>query len=163
MARGIFILAASQMKSKRQTLILEMITKEAIDTQEQLAERLKAMGIDVTQATVSRDVKELRLIKVPIGDGRYRYAPPPDTLQNPEELKRAKRILRDAVLSIDSSLNLVVIKTLAGTAQGVAAVIDDMGITGILATVAGDDSILCVVKPIEAVYSVIQDIEGLRG
>ncbi|MDD2431329.1 MAG: arginine repressor [Firmicutes bacterium] len=151
------------MKSKRQTLIIELIKKEALDTQEQLAERLRQMGIDVTQATVSRDVKELRLIKVAVGDGRYRYAPPPDTLDKPEDLKRARRIFQEAVLNIDSSLNLVVIKTLAGTAQGVAAVIDDMGITGILATVAGDDSILCVVKPIEAVFNVIQDLEGLRS
>lgn len=149
------------MKSKRQSLILDLIKKEIIDTQEQLAERLASMGIDVTQATVSRDVKELRLIKVAIGDGRYKYAPPPDTLANADEVKRARRILQDAVLSIDSSFNLVVVKTLAGTAQGVAAVIDDMGITGILATVAGDDSILCVVKPIEAVYSVLQDLEQL--
>lgn len=150
------------MKSKRQALILDLIKKEAIDTQEQLAECLKLIGIEVTQATVSRDVKELRLIKVPIGDGRYRYAPPPDSLRNPEELRRARRIFQEAVLSIDASFNLIVIKTLTGTAQGVAAVIDEMGITGILATVAGDDSILCVIKPIEAVNNVLQDLEGLR-
>ncbi len=151
------------MKSKRQALILDLIKKEVIDTQEQLAERLKFIGIEVTQATVSRDVKELRLIKVPIGDGRYRYAPPPDSLRNPEELRRARRIFQEAVLSIEASFNLIVIKTLTGTAQGVAAVVDEMGITGILATVAGDDSILCVIKPIEAVNSVLQDLDGLKN
>lgn len=151
------------MKAKRQALILELIAKEALDTQEQLVDRLKHMGIEVTQATVSRDVKELRLIKVAVGDGRYRYAPAPDAFDKPEDIKRARRIFQEAVLSIDSSLNLVVIKTLTGTAQGVAAVIDGMGISGVLATVAGDDSILVVVKPEEAVGTVIQELEALRS
>ncbi|MGI6422239.1 MAG: arginine repressor [Syntrophomonadaceae bacterium] len=143
------------MKSQRHFAIMDIISKERIVTQEELCEALKLRGFDVTQATVSRDIKELQLIKIPDLEG-YRYSLPDNTaLKNSYE--RMKRIFQDSVVNIDHSENIVVIKTLPGAAQSVASMIDTSGLNRIIGTVAGDDTILVVVKPVEAVQEVMAE------
>lgn len=147
------------MKGLRHAKIKEIIEQRVIETQEELAESLRKEGIEVTQATVSRDIKELMLIKVPTGDGRYRYAFPIE--QNIHfSQSRMERIFQDSVLGLDYSENLIVIKTLPGTAQAVAATIDYVKWQEIIGTVAGDDNILIVVKPASAVPQVISKLQA---
>ncbi len=98
---------------------MELISSRPIETQEELATLLSQSGFEVTQATVSRDVKELRLVKVPLGENRYGYALPPDMPKGSID-PRLRRIFRESVISMDYSENLIVIKTLPGSAQGVA-------------------------------------------
>ena len=148
------------MKVRRQMKILEIIEREEIGTQEELAERLREDGFDVTQATVSRDIKEMRLLKIPTGEHTYRYASPrepqPSNLQ-----ERLKRLFRDSVTSIDHSENLIVIRTLPGNAMGLASVIDGINWPEIIGTVGGDDTILVIVKPKDLVDSVVRRFESL--
>ncbi len=150
------------MKNERHATIKEIIAREVIETQEDLADALRAHGIQVTQATVSRDIKELLLIKIPIGDGRYRYAMPmKESVIFTSD--RVKRLFADTVTGVDASENIVVIKTLPGSANTVAAAIDHGSWDEIIGTVAGDDAILCVVKPKSAVKTVIARVESLMG
>ncbi|HEY3424548.1 MAG TPA: arginine repressor [Negativicutes bacterium] len=148
------------MKSLRHAKIKEIVEHHVIETQEELAEALRKEGIEVTQATVSRDIKELMLIKVPMGDGQYRYAFPVE--QNLMfSQSRMERIFRDSVLTLNYSQNIIVIKTLPGTAQSVASTIDYAKWSEIIGTVAGDDNILVVVKPADAVLLVIARFQSL--
>lgn len=133
------------MKTKRQAMILQIIKEQEIETQEELAEVLRNKGIDVTQATVSRDVKELRLVKILTSDGRYRYGVPYEPVYG-DILGRARRSFQEYVMEISYSQNMIILKTLSGTANAVAAAIDDVNWPEILATVAGDDTILVIVK-----------------
>ncbi len=151
------------MKGLRHSKIKDIIDRSIIETQEELAEALRKEGIEITQATVSRDIKELMLIKVPTGDGRYRYAFPIE--QNILfSQARMERIFRDAVTSIDFSENLIVIKTLPGTANAVASTIDYAKWPEIIGTIAGDDNILIIAKPAAAVPSLIARFQTLlRG
>jgi len=147
-------------KALRHASIKEIIESNIIETQEDLAEALSKQSIRVTQATVSRDIKELMLIKVPAGEGRYRYAFPVEN--NIAFLQpRMERIYQDSVIGMDYSANIVVIKTLPGTAQAVAAAIDNTKWPDIIGTVAGDDNILVVVKPIDAVSRVMAKLLAL--
>ncbi len=132
------------MKTFRQAKIKEIIERHNIETQEDLAIQLLKEGIEVTQATVSRDIKEMMLIKVPNADGGYRYAYPKehDSLLTPGRLERT---LQDSVLNLRTSENLVVMHTLPGTAQAVAYVIDYMKWPEVLGTVAGDDTIFIAI------------------
>jgi transcriptional regulator of arginine metabolism len=133
------------MKSVRHAAILEAIRDRVIETQAELTDYLRERGMVVTQATVSRDIKNLRLIKVPAGEGRYRYAVPQDF--NPGNLvRRARRMFSEFVTNVDFSENLIVIKTTPGSAQGVAAALDGLAWPEVLGTVAGDDSILVIVR-----------------
>ncbi|MBE3587973.1 MAG: arginine repressor [Thermoanaerobacteraceae bacterium] len=151
------------MKSRRHRQILEIINRQFIGTQEELAAALKEAGFAVTQATVSRDIRELGLIKLPAGNNRFRYAPPVDSFLRPRE-ERLKRLFRDSVQSLDYSENLVVIKTLPGEAQGVASALDQSHWPEIIGTVAGDDTILVVVKPKRLVATVLERLNQLsRG
>jgi len=147
-------------KALRHATIKEIIENNVIETQDDLAEALRRQAITVTQATVSRDIKELMLIKVPASEGRYRYAFPVES--NTAFLQpRMERIFQDSVIGMDFSCNIVVIKTLPGTAQAVAAAIDNTKWPDIIGTVAGDDNILVVVKPIEAVAKVMSRLLAL--
>ncbi|MFZ5640634.1 MAG: arginine repressor [Bacillota bacterium] len=148
------------MKNQRHKEILDIVGQQRIETQEELAEELRRRGYEVTQATVSRDIKELRLIKVPAGDGAYRYGIPEDrsAVLNAD---RMKRFFRDSVVYADSSENIVVVKCLPGSAQAVAALIDGAGWTEVIGTVAGDDTILAVIKPKSAVPKTLRRIEEL--
>ncbi len=141
------------MKAQRHFAIMDIIARERIATQEELCEALKRQGFDVTQATVSRDIKELQLIKIPDLEG-YRYSLPDNTAFK-NSYERMKRIFQDSVVNIDCSENIIVIKTLPGAAQSVASMIDTSGLNRILGTVAGDDTILVVVKPVQAVKEVM--------
>ncbi len=133
------------MKSKRQRKIIEIIEKKAIATQEELALELEKNGFEVTQATVSRDIKELGLIKIPAGNNTYKYGIPGDTtLPFSEDLMR--RRLREMVTGMDYSENIVVLKTYPGNAHTVASLIDGAKWPEVIGTVAGDDTILLVVK-----------------
>jgi transcriptional regulator of arginine metabolism len=132
------------MKNARQTAILSIIEQNDIETQEELAGKLKEMGIVVTQATVSRDIKELRLLKVLSGTGSYKYATADKAEHGLSE--RFVRMFKDSVLSISYAGNIVVIKTLAGSANVAGEAIDSMHMTEILGTMAGDNTVLAIVK-----------------
>jgi len=148
------------MKALRHANIKKIIENNIIETQEDLAEALSKQSITVTQATVSRDIKELMLIKVPVGEGRYRYAFPVENITAFLQ-PRMERIFQDSVVGMDYSGNIVVIKTLPGTAQAVAAAIDNTKWPDIIGTVAGDDNILVVVKPIDAAARVMAKLLAL--
>lgn len=137
------------MKAQRHAAIMRIIRENDIETQEELAEQLRLRGIEVTQATVSRDIKELRLVKVPNEEGGYRYAPPFEPVPG-DALKRAQRAFRDYVVEQAFTGNLVILKTLPGTAQAVAAAIDDLNWPDIIATIGGDDVIVVIVRAGEA-------------
>ncbi|MBQ1615586.1 MAG: arginine repressor [Selenomonas sp.] len=146
-------------KGTRQGLIKRIIEEQIIETQEDLAEALRASRIKVTQATVSRDIKEMMLIKVPTGDGRYRYAYPlQNTVIFSEE--RMQRLLHDTVTGCDYSENIVVVKTLPGGANTVASAIDYANWPEVLGTVAGDDNIFVIVKPKSAAPQIVERLKS---
>ncbi len=148
------------MKTKRQRVIIEMVKKGTIATQEELTVALRGLGFDVTQATVSRDIKELGLLKIPHIDGGYRYAMPGET-KSIHLKERLHRLFQDAVTMLDYSENIILIRTLPGTAQAVAACLDQAEWEGIMGTVAGDDTILVLVKPKEMVQQVLAGLQSL--
>ncbi|MBE3520042.1 MAG: arginine repressor [Firmicutes bacterium] len=150
------------MKTKRQMKILEIISKRAVFTQEELAEALRQEGINVTQATISRDIKELNLIKVPSGDGRAKYGLPSGT-PGKIILDKLKRLLADCCLSIDASGNLIVVKTISGTAPGVGEALDELRMPEILGTVAGDNTVLVVARSPDKVGYVVSKLRDLAG
>ena len=132
-------------KQERHQLIRNLVETRNIETQEDLANALRESGIRVTQATVSRDIKELMLVKVSDMRGGYRYAFPKERnyLMSSEQLER---LVRNSVISVRAGGNLVVLHTLPGTAQGVAYAIDSMKWVGVMGTVAGDDTIFVAVE-----------------
>ena len=132
------------MKYNRHAKILEIIESNIIETQEEIAEKLKEMGMDVTQATVSRDIKELRLIKVMTEDGKYRYASMSQGESSISE--KLHTIFIQAYASSDYANNMVVVKTLPGMAQAAASAIDSLRWSEIVGTIAGDDTIMIVCR-----------------
>jgi len=147
-------------KTNRQKKILDIIRERVICTQAELAAALREWGFNATQATVSRDVKELGLIKVPAGGNVFRYSLPGEPYLVRGQ-RRLERFFRDSVIKIDSSENLIIIKTQPGEAQGVASAIDNVNWQEIIGTVAGDDTILVIVKPRRAVSSVLNRFSKL--
>ena len=133
------------MKQKRHNAILSIINSKIIETQSELTIELEALGFQVTQATVSRDIKDLHLMKCQTGDGRYRYSQEGIT-NAPVGGSRIKTIFSNSVVSIDCALNQVVIKTLSGMAQAAAITIEGMGFNEILGTIAGDDTVLVILR-----------------
>ena len=140
------------MKSARHNLILEIIENKDIETQEELAEELKNHGVKVTQATVSRDIKELRLLKVLSERGGYKYA----TVERAEKglNDRFIRILTESVISMESVENFMVIKTLSASAGAASEAIDSMKWNEVLGTIAGDNTILVIGRSAEAIEAV---------
>lgn len=132
------------MKTARQVAILDIIQKQDVETQEELAEALRDRGISVTQATVSRDIKELRLLKVMTSGGVYKYATP-DKAEN-GLTDRFIRMLAESLLSVHISGNMLVIKTLSGSAGVAAEAIDGLNWPEVLGTIAGDNTIFMVVR-----------------
>lgn len=132
------------MKYLRHAKILEIIKEYEIKTQEELLMELAKLGLNVTQATVSRDIRDLRLIKVLSNDGKYKYA----TLINNNSVlnERLIRLFKDSIQSIDSAGNIIVIKTLPATAQTAASAIDAASFEGVVGTIAGDDTVFVLVK-----------------
>lgn len=140
------------MKYTRHAKILEIIDNKEIETQEELSEELRKLGLNVTQATVSRDIKELRLIKVLSKDGKYKYA----TLKSQNNVlsDRLVRLFRDSILSIDHAGNMMVLKTLAGAANAAAAAIDAVNFDGVVGTIAGDDTIFVLVRDVNSIKEI---------
>ena len=137
------------MKAKRQNEIIRLITTGDIETQEDLAAELRNLGFQVTQATVSRDIRELRLIKVASKGGGYKYAKP--ERHEIAVSERLTRILSDSLVNVDFSGNLIVVKTLSGSANVAAEALDTLGWPEILGTIAGDNTIFMVARdPAEA-------------
>ena len=134
------------MKVERHSKIVELIGKYEIETQEELAERLNAAGYRVTQATVSRDIRELKLTKVALSSGRQKYA----VLKEPHrEMSKYIRVFKDGFRSMDMAQNILVIKTVSGMAMAVAAALDAMECHEIVGSIAGDDTIMCAVRTVE--------------
>lgn len=147
------------MKVKRHAEIIELINKYEIDTQEELTKRLQDAGFKVTQATVSRDIRELKLTKVSGDNGKQKYV----VLQNTESDLYGKyvQVLRTGFLSMDKAQNILVIKTVAGMAMAVAAALDELHISGIVGSIAGDDTIMCAVRDNEEIVRVMEQIKKL--
>ncbi len=146
------------MKIKRQSKIVELIRKNDIETQEELAKLLKDAGFVVTQATISRDIRELKITKVTEGK-KQKYAVLSD--DNVVVSEKLIRIFKDAVTHIDYSQNIVVIKTLDGMAMAVAAILDSMGNSAILGSIAGDDTVFCVIKSEENAHNLIEQLKSV--
>jgi len=142
------------MKVNRHAKIVELVNKYHIETQEELADRLNQEGYKVTQATVSRDIRDLKLTKVQTEVGRQKYA----ALQKSENklAEKYSRILRDGFVSMDSAQNILVIKTVSGMAMAVAAAIDDMNWHEVVGCIAGDDTIMCAIRTVEDVEFVME-------
>lgn len=148
------------MKGRRQKKILEIISKDAISTQGELVEALQKSGYNVTQATVSRDIKELRLVKIARGDNNYAYGLPKGQVPMQDE-SRLRRLFRDAVINLDYSENIVVINTLPGNANSVCSLLDAVGWPELLGAVAGDDTIIVVVRSKELVPAVMERVRSI--
>ena len=135
------------MKTNRQSKIIEIIQKNEVETQDELSALLEKDGFRVTQATVSRDIRELKLTKIPTAGGRQKYAVITDA---PENLsKKYERVLREGFLSMDMAQNILVIKTVSGMASAVCAAIDAMKMREIVGSIAGDDTIMCAIRTVD--------------
>ncbi|AZT90374.1 arginine repressor [Caldicellulosiruptor changbaiensis] len=147
------------MKSERQQKILEIIQSEDIETQEELVEKLRELGYDVTQATVSRDIKELRLTKVLTETGKYKYA----VLSGPEAniTEKLIKVFSESIIKCDTADNLVIIKTITGAAQGAAAAIDSLNWPEVIGTIAGDDTIFIATKGNAAAEKIVERIKAI--
>lgn len=147
-------------KEQRQRRIQEIIAKESIGTQSELVERLRADRVDVTQATVSRDINELRLIRLPMGKGRHRYALAPLSLES-DVLEELARRVREFVHDADRGENIVILKTSEGHATGVAWVIDRLSRDDIVGTVAGQDTIMIVSRSVQTAIALEAEFQAL--
>lgn len=147
------------MKTVRQVAILDIIEKQEIETQEELASALNARGIRVTQATVSRDIKELRLLKVLTPSGKYKYATADQADNNLTD--RFIRMLAESLLSVSSANNLIVVKTLSGSANVAAEALDSMHWPEVLGTLAGDNTVLMIIRSNEETITVTSRIREM--
>ena len=147
------------MKGKRHAKIIELINKFDIDTQEELAERLFDAGFHVTQATVSRDIRELKLTKVSVEHGKQKYV----VLESKKTDMYAKyvQVLRTGFMNMEKAQNILVIKTVSGMAMAVATALDELHIPGIVGSIAGDDTVMCAIRDSEEVLVVMEDIKKL--
>lgn len=147
------------MKKKRLELILKTIEQQDISTQEGLLVALREHGLDVTQATVSRDIKELGLIKSLGHNGRYRYSAP--KANSADAVRSFHNIIAPSVLWVDYAMNTVVIKCYAGMAQAVCAAIDTMELNGVVGTLAGDDTIFVLCRSEELAVELMHDVRDM--
>ena len=145
------------MKVNRHAKIVELINKYQIETQDELAEYLNEAGFKVTQATVSRDIRDLKLTKVPAENGRQKYA----VLQSAQNGMTEKyvRILRDGFSSMDMAQNILVLKTVSGMAMAVGAAIDNLSVEGIMRCIAGDDTLFLAIKDGQQAEHIIGEIK----
>lgn len=147
------------MKTNRQSKIIEIIQKNEVETQDELSALLEKDGFRVTQATVSRDIRELKLTKIPTASGRQKYAVITDA---PENLsKKYERVLREGFLSMDMAQNILVIKTVSGMASAVCAAIDAMKMREIVGSIAGDDTIMCAIRTVDDTYAAMKKIRRI--
>ena len=148
------------MKNDRQAMILEIIAQENIETQEQLQGRLLERGVRCTQATISRDIKQMHLIKEPVGHGVYKYA----VSSNRTKLNFAEKlrtIFRESITSIDSAQNIVVLKTMPGLASAACSALDNMEIEYMVGSLAGDDTAFLVMRDTQSAESFCREIEEM--
>ena len=148
------------MKNNRQSMILEIISQENIETQEQLLNRLQERGISSTQATISRDIKQMHLIKEPVGQGVYKYA----VSGNRTKLNIAEKlrtIFRESITSIAYAQNIVVIKTMPGLASAACSALDNMEIPVMVGSLAGDDTAFLLMQDTEAAEAFCDEIKAM--
>lgn len=145
------------MKIERHSKIVELISRYEIETQEELAALLNKEGYNVTQATVSRDIRELKLTKMPVEGGKQKYV----VIQNKEGWMSDKyiRVLRDGYVSMDMAQNILVIKTVSGMAMAVAAALDAMQWNEVVGCIAGDDTIMCAVRSADDTLILMEKIK----
>lgn len=147
------------MKTKRQAKILELIKKNDIETQEELSDYLEKEGYQVTQATVSRDIRELKLTKVAMSNGRQKYVA---LLESNEDLtEKYARVFRDGFVSMDMAQNILVIKTVSGMAMAVAAALDAMSLHEIVGSIAGDDTVMCAIRSVDETVAVMDRLRKI--
>lgn len=147
------------MKKIRHQKIIEIIKKYQVETQEELVEYLKQEGLQVTQATISRDIRDLKLSKIPAGDGTQKYA-----VLNQENYflgDKYTRVLRDGFSSMDMAQNILVIKTVSGMAMAVAAAIDALHFDEVVGCIAGDDTIMVAVRSVEDTKDLMDKIHDM--
>ena len=147
------------MKINRQRKIIELINKYDIDTQQELAQRLMDEGFEVTQATVSRDIRELNLTKIAVDGNKQKYDIPASTMTSLSA--KYMGVLKDGIVSIEDAGNIIVIKTISGMAMAVGAALDAVNHEEIIGTIAGDDTLMCVVKNANNCQSVKEYLEKL--
>ena len=148
------------MKNDRQRRILEIVEREAIDTQEQLQQKLQEQGVTCTQATISRDIKQLHLIKEPVGQGRYRYTV--SSQRNKLNVAdKLRTIFRESIISVDFAQNIVVVKTMAGLANAAAAALDGMNVPYMVGTLAGDDTAFLLMRDTESARTFCEEIHEM--
>lgn len=148
------------MKSKRQAKIIEIISNQSVETQEQLLAALQAEGFRGTQATISRDIKELRIVKELTSLGTYRYTTSTNEVGGSFSNK-LNTIFRECVISFDYAQNIIVIKTLPGLASAAGSAIDSMNLSVILGTLAGDDTVMVVMRDSNAAAAFCGEIKSL--
>lgn len=149
------------MKKKRHAKIVELIETFDLETQEELADKLRQAGYDVTQATVSRDIRELKLSKVPLGGGRQKYVMLRETHGGMGD--KYVRVLQEGMHSIGMAQSLLIVKTVSGMAMAVAAALDAMHLKEVVGTIAGDDTIMLAVRSAEDAEVVREQIERALG
>lgn len=148
------------MKNSRQAMILEIISQENIETQEQLLSRLQARGINSTQATISRDIKQMHLIKQPAGQGVYRYAVS-DNRNRLNFAEKLRTIFRESITSIAYAQNIVVIKTMPGLASAACSALDNMELPYVVGSLAGDDTAFLLMKDTESAEAFCEEIKEM--
>ena len=146
------------MKLDRHGRILEIIAEQDIETQEDLAQQLRADGYEVTQATISRDIRQLKLTKVVMSDGRQKYV---SAHSESSYAEKYVRILKEAFISADTAQNLAVIRTVSGMAMAVGAAVDAMHFAGFVGCVGGDDTVMVALKTCEEAEALVKDVRKM--
>lgn len=149
------------MKTRRQAKILELIQRNDVETQEELSAYLVREGFQVTQATVSRDIRELKLTKIAMDNGKQKYAVITDA--DSSMMEKYARVLREGFISMDLAKNIVVIKTVSGMAGAVCAAIDAMKFQEMVGSIAGDDTIICIIRDDEEAVKIMKKLRKIVG
>ncbi len=149
------------MKTRRQAKILELIQRNDVETQEELSAYLVREGFQVTQATVSRDIRELKLTKIAMDNGNQKYAVITDA--DSGMMEKYARVLREGFISMDLAKNIVVIKTVSGMAGAVCAAIDAMKFQEMVGSIAGDDTIICIIRDDEEAVKIMKKLRKIVG
>ena len=149
------------MKTRRQAKILELIQRNDVETQEELSAYLVREGFQVTQATVSRDIRELKLTKIAMDNGKQKYAVITDA--DSGMMEKYARVLREGFISMDLAKNIVVIKTVSGMAGAVRAAIDAMKFQEMVGSIAGDDTIICIIRDDEEAIKIMKKLRKIVG
>ena len=151
------------MKSKRQAEILRLVGSQDIETQEQMLAGLGACGIRATQATISRDIKELNLVKQPTGSGSYKYVVSAVRQTHHSFAGRLRNIFKEGVTSFDMAQNIVVVKTMPGLAPAAGAALDDMEIEGLVGSLAGDDTVILIMRNNQLAADLCREMTAMLG